>query len=197
MKTFKQLREATAKRDENPEAAALKPRAQGEQDFVDMHTVDSTNYPVSPNSHTTDDKVTKTVHQPGNGDRSVIKQGTSDLKDQSGFKGSKTPLTRADKTQGDFKPVKTAPSSVKVPAFQESIFVNAPMISESDEDSIVVELLNGDAIEINEDTFNALVDVFEQLNTGNRMAFKAAVNESADTFEKMLDFVASLHEDQE
>jgi len=196
MKTFKQLREAT-KREENPEAASLKPRAQGEQDFVDAHTVDSKNYPVSPNSHTTDDNTKKTKHQPENGDRGVIKQGTSDLKDQSGFKGSKTPLTRADKTQGDFKPVKTAPSSVKVPAFQESIFVNAPMISESDEDSIVVELLNGDAIEINEDTFNALVDVFEQLNTGNRMAFKAAVNESADTFEQILDFVASLHEDQE
>jgi hypothetical protein len=197
MKTFKQLREAT-KREENPEAASLKPRAQGEQDFVDAHTVDSADYPVKGTSDKLNaDNTTKTKHQPGNGDRSVIKQGTSDLKDQSGFKGSKTPLTRADKTQGDFKPVKTAPSSVKVPAFQESIFVNAPMISESDEDSIVVELLNGDAIEINEDTFNALVDVFEQLNTGNRMAFKAAVNESADTFEQILDFVASLHEDQE
>ena len=192
MKTFKQLREA--KKDENPEAAALMPRAEGEQEFMDAHTRAVKDYPVSPNSHNTDDKTSKTTHQPGNGDRSPIQQGTSKLADKSGFKGSKTPLTRADKTQGDLKIVKTAPSSV---SFQESIFVNKPVISESEDDAIEIELLNGDVIEINEDTFNALVDVFEQLNTGNRVAFKSAVNESADTFEKILDFVASIHEEQE
>jgi hypothetical protein len=198
MKTFKQLREATAKRDENPEAAALKPRAQGEQDFVDAHTVDSTDYPVKGTSAKLNaDSATKTKHQPGNGDRTAPKQGTSDLKDQSGFKGSKTKLTPADKTQGDMKPVKTAASSVNVPAFQESVFVNIPMISESDEDSIIVELLNGDSIEINEDTYNAIVDVYEQLNTGNRKMFRSAINESADTFEHVLDFVASAIEEQE
>ena len=198
MKTFKQLREATVKKDVNPEAASLKPRAQGEQDFIDMHTVDSQEYPVKGTS----DKLNaggaeKTMHQPGNGDRSVIKQGTSDLKDQSGFKGSKTPLTRADKTQGDMKPVKLAPSSVNVPAFSESLFVNLPIISEEDTDTINVELLNGDTIEINEDIFNALMDVYEELNTGNREVFRAAVNESADTFERILDFVASTFEEQE
>jgi hypothetical protein len=198
MKTFKQLREATAKRDENPEAAALKPRAQGEQDFVDAHSVDSADYPVKGTSaklNATD--ATKTKHQPGNGDRTRPEQGTSTLKDQSGFKGSKTKLTPADKTQGDMKPVKTSASAVNVPAFQESVFVNTPMISESEEDSIIVELLNGDTIEINEDTYNALVDVYEQLNTGNRAMFKSAVNESADTFEQVLDFVASAIEEQE
>jgi hypothetical protein len=191
MKTFKQLREATAvKKDENPEAAALKPRAQGEQDFIDAHTVDSTDYPVKGTSAKLNaDSATKAMHQPANGDRAPLKQGTSELKDQSGFKGNKTPLTRADKTQGDMKPVKTAASSVTIPAFQESVFVNTPMISESDEDSIIVELLNGDTIEINEDVYNGLIDVYEQLNTGNRAMFKSAVNESADTFEKVLDFV--------
>jgi hypothetical protein len=189
MKTFKQLREATA-RAENPEAAALKSRAQGEQDFVDAHSIDSKDYPVKGTSDKLNaDNTTKTKHQPGNGDRSPMKQGTSDLKDQSGFKGNKTPLTRADKTQGDMKPVKTAASSVNVPAFQESVFVNTPMISESDEDAITVELLNGDTIEINEDVYNAIVDVFEQLNTGNRAMFKSAVNENADTFEHVMDFV--------
>lgn len=198
MKTFRQLREATAKRDENPEAAALKPRAQGEQDFVDAHSVDSQDYPVKGTSEKLNaNSAEKTKHQPGNGDRTRPEQGTSTLKDQSGFKGSKTPLTRADKTQGDMKPVKTAASSVNVPAFQESIFVNTPMISESSDDAIEVELLNGDTIEINEDIYNALVDVFEQLNTGNREMFRAAVNESADTFEQVLDFVASTFEEQE
>lgn len=197
MKTFRQLREAV-KKEENPEAKALKPRAEGEQDFYDAHERETTDYPVKG----TADKVNansaeKSMHQPGNGDRTAPKQGTSELKDQSGFKGSKTPLTRADKTQGDFKPVKTSPSAVQVPSFGESIFVNKPMISESQEDAIEIELLNGDIIEINEDIYNSLVDTFEQLNTGNRAAFKAAVNESADTFERVLDFVASLYEDQE
>jgi hypothetical protein len=63
------------------------------------------------------------------------------------------------------------------------------MISESDEDAITVELLNGDTIEINEDVYNAIVDVFEQLNTGNRALFKSAINENADTFEHVMDFV--------
>jgi len=45
MKTFKQLREAIAK-EENPEAKALRPRAQGEQDFYDAHTRNVTDYPV-------------------------------------------------------------------------------------------------------------------------------------------------------
>ena len=197
MKTFKQLREATVKKDVNPEAASLKPRAQGEQDFIDMHTVDSQEYPVKGTS----DKLNaggaeKTMHQPGNGDRSAPKQGTSELKDQSGFKGNKTPMTRADKTQGDMKPVKTAASSVNVPAFSESIFVNTPVISESSEDTIEVELLNGDTIEINEDIFNAITDVYEQLNTGNRVVFKAAVNESIESFERVLEFVESTIEEE-
>jgi hypothetical protein len=188
MKTFKQLREATAKRDENPEAAALKPRAQGEQDFVDAHSVDSTDYPVKGTSAKLNaDSSVKTKHQPGNGDRTRPEQGTSTLKDQSGFKGSKTKLTPADKTQGDMKPLRLAPSSVQ--AFKESIFVNAPVISEDNSDTITVELLNGDEIEINEDVFNAITDVFERLNTGNREIFRSAVNENIESFEKILDFV--------
>lgn len=191
MKTFRQLREA--KKETNPEAAALKPRAQGEKEFYDAHTREVKDYPVK----SVGGETKEADHQPNNGDRGPIKQGTSDLKDQSGFKGSKTPMTRADKTQGDMKPLKISPSAVQVPSFGESIFVNKPVLSEEDSDVIEIELLNGDVIEINEDIYDALVDTFEQLNTGNRAAFKAAVNESADTFERVLDFVASLYEDQE
>lgn len=190
MKTFKQLREANAKKEVNPEAAALKPRAEGEQQFMDLHNKDTQDYPVSPNSHGANSKISKTVHQPGDGDRTAPKQGTSSLPDQSGFRGQQTPKRSADKArEGDLKPVKTAASSVTIPVFQESIFVNKPVISESSDDSIEIELLNGDVIEINEDVFDALVDMYEQLNTGNREIFRAAVNESADSFERILDFI--------
>jgi len=186
MKTFRQLREALAK-EENPEAKALRPRAQGEQDFYDAHTREVTDYPAKSAGG---EPKGPAEHQPENGDRSPVQQGTSKLADKSGFKGSKTPMTRADKTQGDMKPVKTAASSVSVPAFSESLFVNTPVISESDESAIEIELLNGDVIEINEDIYNSLMDVYSQLNTGNQVVFKSAVNESADTFERILDFVA-------
>ena len=191
MKTFRQLREAL--KDDNPEAKALRPRAQGEEDFYDAHTRQTTDYPVSSKGGETKEA----EHQPNNGDRAPVQQGTSKLADKSGFKGSKTPLTRADKTQGDFKPVKTSPSAVQAPTFGESIFVNQPVISESGNDSITVELLNGDIIEINEDTFNALVDMYEQLNTGNRVIFKSAINENIESFEKILDFIVSTQEDEE
>jgi hypothetical protein len=182
MKTFKQLREAL-KKEENPEAKELRPRAQGEQDFYDAHTREVTDYPAASKGGDT----SKTVHQPGNGDRAPIQQGTSKLADKSGFKGNKTPLTRADKTQGDMKPLRTSPSAVQ--GFKESAFVNKPVISEEEEDVITIELMNGDLIEINEDTYVAIHQVFEQLNTGNREVFRAAVNESADSFERILEFV--------
>jgi len=184
MKTFRQLREAIAS-EENPEAKALRPRAQGEQDFADAHTREVTDYPAKKVGGDTKE----TDHQPNNGDRAPVQQGTSKLADKSGFKGNKTPLTRADKTQGDMKPVKTSPSAVQAPSFAESVFVNAPVISESGDDSIEIELMNGDVIEINEDVFNGLMEVYSQLNTGNQAVFKAAVNESIESFEKILDFV--------
>jgi len=193
MKTFKQLREAIAK-EENPEAKALRPRAQGEQDFYDAHTRNVTDYPVKGAGA---ENKGQAEHQPENGDRSPIRQGTSKLADKSGFKGSKTPMTRADKTQGDMKPVKTAASSVSAPAFSESAFINAPVINESDEDVMEIELMNGDIIEINSDIYNSIHEVFDKLNTGNQVVFKAAVNESADSFERILDFVAEVMSEDE
>jgi len=55
-----------------------------------------------------------------------------------------------------------------------------------------IELMNGDIIEINSDIYNSIHEVFDKLNTGNQVVFKAAVNESADSFERILDFVAEV-----
>jgi len=192
MKTFRQLREAIAS-EENPEAKALRPRAQGEQDFADAHTREVTDYPAKKVGGDTKE----TDHQPNNGDRAPVQQGTSKLADKSGFKGNKTPLTRADKTQGDMKPVKTSPSAVQSPSFAESVFISAPVISESDEDVMEFELMNGDVIEINADIYNSIHEVFDRLTTGNQAVFKAAVNESVDSFERILDFVAEVMSEDE
>jgi hypothetical protein len=195
MKTFKQLREDVDAKAKNPEAKSLEPRSEGEQQFKDMHTVKTTDYPVSGKGGNT----SQTAHQPSNGDRNPIQQGTSKLADKSGFKGNKTPLTRADKTQGDMKPVLTSPSSVggKWSGYAtESVFVNTPVISESDEDVITIELMNGDEIEINSDLYDAIHETYSQLNTGNREIFRSAINEGIDSFERILDFVASRYEEE-
>ena len=188
MKTFKQLREAidSANKTAPDERKALKPRAKGEQDFYNQHKVETTDYPVSGKGGTT----TEAEHQPENGDRGPIQQGTSKLGDKSGFKGSKTPMTRADKTQGDFKPVRLSPSAVK-----ESVFYNATF-SESNEDEIDIELNNGDTATINEDTYEAIQDTFSQLSADNQKIFRTAVNESAESFERILDFVVATYEEE-
>jgi hypothetical protein len=186
MKTFKQLREDVDAKVKNPEAAALKPRSTGEQDFANLHKVKDTDYPVSGKGGNT----TQTTHQPNNGDRGPIDQGTSKLADKSGFKGNKTPLTRADKTQGDFKPVRLSPSAVK-----ESVF-NSATFSESVEDEIDIELENGDSATINTDILEAVQDIFEQLSPDNQKIFRTAVNESAESFERILDFVVATYEEE-
>ena len=187
MKTFKQLREAidTSRTGAPDERKALKPRVGGETEFYNQHKIDTKDYPVSGKGGTT----TESEHQPDNGE-SRPEQGTSKLADKSGFKGSKTPLTRADKTQGDFKPVRLSPSAVK-----ESVF-KAITVSESEEDSIFIGFMNGDSATINEDTYQAIQETFEQLNPENKRIFRTAVNESAESFERILDFVVSTYEEE-
>jgi len=179
MKKFKELREALEKK--NPEAAALKPRAKGEEDFANMHTKDDKEYPAAG----TDDALNARSmgskdHHPKNGDRAVVQQGTSKLADQSGFKGSKTPLTRADKTQGDMTPVR-GPSSVRA----ESIFDN---ITDLDE-GVSIELSNGDVVELDVEQLEAIEEVFAQLTTSNQEVFKSQITESLESFDAIFQFV--------
>ena len=188
MKTFKQLREAITPENRTgapDERKALKPRVGGETEFYNQHKINTKDYPVSGKGGNT----TEAEHQPNNGE-SRPEQGTSRLADKSGFKGNKTPMTRADKTQGDFKPVRLSPSAVK-----ESVF-KAITVSESDEDSIFIGFMNGDSATINEDTYQAIQETFEQLNPENKRIFRTAVNESADSFERILDFVVATYEEE-
>jgi hypothetical protein len=195
MKSFKQLREDVDAKVKNPEATALKPTATGEQDFANLHKVKDTDYPVSGKGGTT----TKATHQPDNGDRGAIQQGTSKLGDKSGFKGQQTPKRIADAArQGDLKPVQTSSSSLsgKWSGYATESVFKAITVSESDEDSIFIGFMNGDSATINEDTFQAIQDTFEQLNFENQKIFHTAVNESAESFERILDFVVATYEEE-
>jgi hypothetical protein len=187
MKTFKQLREAVSKKD--AESDALKPRAKGEQDFANAHTQTVTDYPAKGDSFETDDKIAKSKHHGVGGERSVIKQGTSDLADKSGFKEQQT-KTRANSVNGngDKTPVR-GPSSAQ--AYAEEVFSNRSTITESSEETYEIELENGDVVEVNEETLDIITDTYSKLNPENQEMFRDMINQSADSFSTIMDFVAS------
>jgi hypothetical protein len=188
MKTFKQLREAVSKKD--AESDELKPRAKGEQDFADAHNQHDTAYPAKNTDNVLNAKsASQATHQPNSGDRSVIKQGTSDLADKSGFKGQQT-KTRANSVNGngDKTPVR-GPSSAQ--AYAEEVFSERSTITESSEDTYEIELENGDVVEVNEETLDIITDTYSKLNAENQEMFRDMINQSADSFSTIMDFVAS------
>jgi len=118
-KIFKDLMEVLVTPLETADETGYQPRAKGERSFVDLHKILVTEpAPQSNGVHRTADNITKTKRatggpwEPRHGERSPIEQGSSKLKDKSGFKGRQTKLNRGDKRVGDLKHVKTAPSSV-------------------------------------------------------------------------------------
>ena len=198
MKTFKQLREAIApdnRTDAPDERKALKPRVKGETDFYNQHKIETKDYPVSGKGGSTKEA----EHQPENGDRTTPDQGTSKLADKSGFKGQQTPKRIADAVrQGDLKPVQTSSSALsgKWSGYATESVFNTVTFSESDEDSIFIGFMNGDSATINEDTFQAIQDIFEQLSLDNQKIFYTAVNESSESFERILNFVVATYEEE-
>jgi len=188
MKTFKQLREAVSKKD--AESDELKPRAKGEQDFADAHNQHDTAYPAKNTDSVLNAKsASQATHQPNSGDRGIIKQGTSDLADKSGFKGQQT-KTRANSVNGngDKTPVR-GPSSAQ--AYAEEVFSERSTITESSEDTYEIELENGDVVEVNEETLDIITDTYSRLNPENQEMFRDMINQSADSFSTIMDFVAS------
>jgi hypothetical protein len=189
MKTFKQLREAVAISKKDAESDKLNPRAKGEQDFKDSHTQHETDYPAKNTDNVLNAKTVNTAkHQPNNGDRGVIKQGTSDLADKSGFKGQQSKTRANSSNQGDLTPVR-GPSSVA--AYTEEVFSNRSTIVESSEEVFEITLENGDVIEVNEETLDIITDTYSRLNADNQEVFRDMINQSADSFSAIMDFVAS------
>ena len=190
MKTFKQLREAVKPNTKDDETDALKPQAKGEQEFAALHTRDDIAYPTkNADSVLNARTLGKSKHQPNTGDRGVIKQGTSDLSDKSGFKGQQS-KTRANSVNGngDKTPVR-GPSSAQ--AYAEEVFSNRSTITESSEETYEIELENGDVVEVNEETLDIITDTYSKLNAENQEMFRDMINQSADSFSTIMDFVSS------
>jgi hypothetical protein len=190
MKTFKQLREAVKPSTKDGETDALKPRSKGEQEFADLHTRDDMAYPTKNADAVLNARTLgKAKHQPNTGDRGIIKQGTSDLADKSGFKGQQS-KTRANSANanGD-KAVIRGPSSAQ--SYAEEVFSNRSTITESSEEIFEIELENGDVVEVNEETLDIIVETYAKLSAANQEMFRDMINQSADSFSMIMDFVAS------
>lgn len=187
MKTFKELRESVSKKD--TESDMLKPKAKGEADFAALHTQTDHAYPAKNTDNVLNAKsAIQAKHQPNTGDRNVIKQGTSDLADKSGFKGQQSKTRANSSKQGDLTPVR-GPSSAQ--AYAEEVFSNRSTITESSEETYEIELENGDVVEVNEETLDIISDTYSRLNVENQEMFRDMINQSADSFSTIMDFVAS------
>jgi hypothetical protein len=69
-------------------------------------------------------------------------------------------------------------------------------VSDTEGNSIYIGFMNADSAIINEDTYQAIQDVFEQLSPDNQQIFHTAVNESAESFERILNFVVATYEEE-
>jgi hypothetical protein len=190
MKTFKELRESVSKKD--AESDALKPRAKGEQEFAAMHTKVDHAYPAKNTDSVLNAKsASQTKHQPNSGDQSVIKQGTSDLADKSGFKGQQSKTRANASKQGDLTPVRGQSS---VAAYAEEVFNDRSSITESSEETFEIELENGDVVEVNEETLDIIGETYSKLTGENQELFRDMINRDADSFTTILDFVVANSE---
>ena len=192
MKTFKQLREDVSVSKKDTETKELKPQAKGEQEFAAMHTKMDHAYPAKNTDNVLNAKsVGQAKHQPNNGDKNIVKQGTSDLADKSGFKGQQSKTRANASKQGDLSPVRSQSS---VAAWGEEVFSDRSTITESSEDIFEIELENGDVVEVNEDTLNIIGETYSKLNSENQDLFRDMINRDADSFTTIMDFVVANSE---
>jgi len=189
MKTFKQLREDVSVSKKDTETKELKPQAKGEQEFAAMHTKVDHAYPAKNTDSVLNAKsASQTKHQPNSGDQSVIKQGTSDLADKSGFKGQQSKTRANASKQGDLTPVRGQSS---VAAYAEEVFNDRSSITESSEETFEIELENGDVVEVNEETLDIIGETYSKLTGENQELFRDMINRDADSFTTILDFVVA------
>lgn len=218
-KTFRELVEAMNKRtpreenEENDEAKVLKPRAKGEQDFANAHgyPVDATGPQNRPSPGEGADDVLNArqtkkseKHEPPvpGGEKSPISQGTSKLKDLSGFSGraSKT-RANASAVAGDVKPVRTSKSAVKtvegpwkntmsdLPSISEDVISQLTSVASGKASS--VKFADGETAQVNPASAKKLLNVMSKLGRENAKKFRDTVNSGTEGFLKMMNFAGS------
>ena len=220
-KSFRDLVEAlNAKtRTKNPSMKGHvggKPAAAGEAEFAkDMYPAkvggeNDKPYPVKDTDDKLNARKTKQTAkaEPGvAGEKQTPKQGTSSPSNPFGFKGSQTSPNRGDNRQGDKKPVKTSPSSVKtVTESSKSLkrFNEIVKIKESHQitEDVMAQLkkiaagvsegkvnfADGDSTNVSPDTAKRMIAAQQKLAPQNAKKFAESINKSPEGFLKMMAF---------
>lgn len=177
-----------------------KPYADGEKDFADAH-----GYPVKKGGEydqeyptkNTDDvlnaRKAKEVDMDQPGEKNPVQQGTSKLKDLSGFMGKKTKnMGRGSKTQGDLDIV-TGPSTVKAfkeeveEEIQEDVAQALQKIAKSGT-SGVIKFADGDTTKVDSNTAKKMLAIHSKLSPENAKKFRETINHDAAGFLKVMNF---------
>lgn len=170
MKSYKNIRvikEADA--DEFvPEVDDIDDIADGEQEFVDLHTAMTLAHPVAGDNQFKSDK--DSVEQKGattdnaDGEDKPVKSGTTGDTKFAQFRDKigKTPTRKGDKSQGDMK---------------------AGTVKEG-----MLELVDGEVVNISDDDADVFNIVLEDLTEENRDLMLIRMHEGVDSYEQMLSF---------
>lgn len=170
MKSYKNIRaikEADA--DEYvPEVDDIDDIADGEQEFVDLHTAMTLAHPVAGDNQFKSDK--DSVEQKGattdnaDGEDKPVKSGTTGDTKFAQFRDKigKTPARKGDKSQGDMK---------------------AETVKEG-----TLELVDGEVVDVSDDDADVFNIVLEDLTEENRDLMLIRMHEGVDSYEQMLSF---------
>ena len=170
MKIYKNIRvikEAAA--DEYvPEVDDVDDIADGEQEFVDLHTAMTLAHPVAGDNQFKSDK--DSVEQKGattdnaDGEDKPVKSGTTGDTKFAQFRDKigKTPARKGDKSQGDMK---------------------AGTVKEG-----ALELVDGEVVDVSNDDADVFNIVLEDLTEENRDLMLIRMHEGVDSYEQMLSF---------
>ena len=166
------------------ETKSLEPRAKGERDFKDKHSVEKKKHPVASDDVFQGATKPTTPKGKGGAGEGVIKQGSSDVK--VNHDGSKNPdkSKAIPKRFGDLRIVNPVKESVEL---EETAFQDIQTIAISTREGRV-RFSNGRFESVDPDTAKALVSAHGKLNSGNKQKFEQTVNKDFTGMMKMVDF---------
>jgi hypothetical protein len=156
----------------------LAPRADGEAEFVDLHTAVSIAHPVAGDNQfksQKDQAVTKNAESDNaEGEDKPVKQGTSGDTKFAQFRDKlgKTPARKGDKSQGDMK-AETVKEEIEL---DEAVKAG------------MMKLKDGKSVKVSPDeakTFNA---VLKELNPENRKRMEMEMMKDQGSYKRMLTF---------
>lgn len=167
-----------APKDSDEEVTKYKPRAKGEEDFANAHTVTKHDYPVDVETQFTGGNVGG-ARQPNNGEK-VTQQGSSTVNQPTGGGSSKR---GADRTQGDLKP-----QSVKeeVELFEGKVMDALKDIVDN-KSAKSVKFGNGKSIKIDMTSANAMLNMYKRLNDQNKKKMEDKIEQSPEMFMRLMD----------